>query len=124
MNMTEVTILIKSRYFFFWKKSPKYRCNFFVHSFKILKIVHEEFITCPAFEFLRKKCKHNGFPSLKSKVFKIRVSICLMSVRVYALSVMYTKSETSGAYISSYFEAINMDVTPTNCSLLRLTGRI
>ena len=35
---------------------------------------------------------------------------------------MYTKSATSGAYISSYFEAINIDVTPTNCSLFLDTG--
>lgn len=31
---------------------------------------------------------------------------------------MYTKSLTSGGYISSYLQAMSIDVTPTNCSLL------
>ena len=70
--------------------------------------------TCPALEFLRRKCKHKGFPKLKFNACKITPSISRMSFLVYALSVIYTKSATSGAYISSYFDAINIDVTPTS----------
>lgn len=36
----------------------------------------------------------------------------------YALSVIYTKSLTSGAYISSYLEAISIAVTPISYNLV------
>lgn len=98
--------------------------NFNWH-FKIkIKKNSDNILTPPAFELRLRKCKHRGFPMPKSSVLRIRASISLMSFFWYALSVMYTKSATSGAYISSYLEAISMAVTPTNWSLLRGTGYI
>ena len=41
----------------------------------------------------------------------------LISDSVYALSVMYTKSDMAGAYTSSIFETRNMAATPTSCNL-------
>lgn len=59
----------------------------------------------------------DGMVKLNSRVFNMLTSISSTSSSVYALSVMYTKSLVSGGYISSYLHAINIQVTPTNCSL-------
>lgn len=63
-----------------------------------------------------------GTVKLNSSVLRMSTSISSTSSSVYALSVIYTKSRTSGGYISSYLHVINILVTPTSCSLLRCTS--
>ncbi len=69
---------------------------------------------------LSRNLKADGVVILKSSFDSIDCSIYRISSLVYALSVIYTKSLTSGAQISSYFEAINIAVTPTNQRFVRL----
>lgn len=57
-----------------------------------------------------------GKVTSNSRVLKMWYSIYKTSSFVYALSVINTKSLSSGGYISSYFDAISRAVTPTSCS--------
>ena len=69
-----------------------------------------------AFEFLLKNWSESGWLRSKLIVLKMSCSIFFICPFVYELSVIYTKSPTSGAYVSSYFDAKSMALTPTNCN--------
>lgn len=72
---------------------------------------------CAARRNLLRKVFVVGANSWYARDFNTRDSICSTCSFVYVLSVMKQKSSTWGVLISSYFEAISMQVMPSNWNL-------